>query len=344
MNISAFDYSLPAALIAQYPLPNRSASRLLLLQKETHQLQHKLFADLPSILNKNDLLIFNNTRVIPARLFGKKDSGGKVEILIERVLAEQKILAHVRTSKALKPGAKIFLDKNIVLEFLARQGDLFELKFLEQKPILEILSEIGHMPLPPYIDRADETFDQERYQTVYAKEHGAVAAPTAGLHFDENLLQQLKNKKIEFGFVTLHVGAGTFKPVRVENITEHKMHAEYLTVSEEVCEQIVACKKRGGRVVAVGTTVVRAIETAAQSGELKPYQGETSIFIYPGYSFKVIDVLITNFHLPKSTLLMLVCAFAGYDFMMAAYHEAVKEKYRFFSYGDAMVIMAPPDA
>lgn len=339
MNISEFNYHLPPDLIAQFPLPHRSASRLLVLQKNTGHIQHKLFTDLSLLLNENDLLIFNNTKVIPARLFGVKTSGGKVEILVEKILSEQRILAQVKTSKTLKPGAKIILANNFELEFIARQDDLFELRVLSERPVLEILNVIGHIPLPPYIERADEKFDEERYQTVYATQEGAVAAPTAGLHFDENLLQQLKDKKIEFGFVTLHVGAGTFQPVRVENIAEHKMHAEYLEVSQEVCEKIKACKKRGGRVVAVGTTVVRALETAAQVGELKPYQGETSIFIYPGYSFKIIDTLITNFHLPKSTLLMLVCAFAGYDFMLTAYREAVKEKYRFFSYGDAMVIL-----
>lgn len=340
MKLKDFHYDLPPELIANYPTAERTASRLLCLDGTTGELTHSQFTDVINLMEPGDLLVMNNTRVIPARLFGHKESGGKIEILVERLLDEHRVLAHVRASKTPKANLKIILQNEIVVTVIAKQNDLYELAFSSEKSVLEILQTIGHMPLPPYIQRSDELSDQERYQTVYAKHPGAVAAPTAGLHFDEQLLQQLKDKGVEFAFVTLHVGAGTFQPVRVENITEHVMHAEYIEVSAEVCEKVKQAKKNGKRVIAVGTTSVRCLETAAQSGEIKPYSGDTKIFIYPGFKFHCVDALITNFHLPESTLLMLICAFAGYDNVMKTYREAVTKKYRFFSYGDAMWVFA----
>lgn len=324
-----FDYVLPDALIAKYPLEKRSASRLLVVDRANNSISHQKFSDLLNYLSPQDLVVFNNTKVIPARLFGNKESGGKVEFLIERVLTNDTALAHIRTSKALKTGGKIHLDSRYQVEIMSRQANLFELKFSDS--VHKILTAIGEMPLPPYMERKPEKSDLDRYQTVYAKEEGAVAAPTAGLHFDEQMLVKIHNK-IE---VTLHVGAGTFQPVRVENINEHVMHSEWMDLPVSVCDAV----NKAERVMAVGTTSVRCLETAAREGEIKPYQGETDIFIYPGYEFKVIDKLLTNFHLPKSTLMMLVCAFGGYDLMMRAYEEAVREKYRFYSYGDAMLIV-----
>jgi S-adenosylmethionine:tRNA ribosyltransferase-isomerase len=345
MKTSDFDFNLPPELIAQYPCAKRSASRLLCLDKETGRLSNRKFIDLPDLLSPNDLLIFNDTRVIPARLYGKKSTGGKVEILIERILDEHRVLAHMRFSKTPRIGMKIFLldsrfrgNDDYKLEVLKINGELFELYFHHSDSVINILQKIGHIPLPPYITRKDEKIDQERYQTIFARHDGAIAAPTAGLHFDEELMRKINAKKINTAFVTLHVGAGTFQPVRVENITEHKMHAEYIEVPPQVCEQIKAAKKNGGRVIAVGTTCVRSLETASKNGAIAPYTGETDIFIYPGFKFNCIDALITNFHLPKSTLLMLVCAFAGFDNTMRAYQEAVKARYRFFSYGDAMFV------
>jgi len=335
-SLTDFHYDLPNELIARYPLNPRTASRLLCLDKKNGQVQHRHFSDLASLLSPGDLLVFNNTRVIPARLFGHKDSGGKVEIMLERPLDEHRALAHVRASKAPKPGAKIKLDKDVMVEIVQRHDSLFEICFLDPRPLLEILQEIGHIPLPPYMNRADELLDQERYQTVYAQQPGAVAAPTAGLHFDEALLAQLDKLGIAKAFVTLHVGSGTFLPVRVQNIAEHVMHSEYAEVSAEVCQKIQTTKAQGKKVIAVGTTSVRCLETAARAGTLQPFIGDTNIFIYPGYQFQVIDAMITNFHLPESTLLMLICAFAGYDNTLAAYKTAVAEQYRFFSYGDAM--------
>jgi S-adenosylmethionine:tRNA ribosyltransferase-isomerase len=339
MNITEFDYELPASLVAQYPCAERSSSRLLHLDKKTGEIIHRQFVDLVALLNPNDLLVINDTRVIPARLFGRKASGGKVEILIERVLDDKKCLAHVRASKAPKIGGKLILGQNAELVVVAREDDLFELEVISEDNLWQILEQYGHIPLPPYIERSDENFDQERYQTVYGKHKGAVAAPTAGLHFDEILLQQIKDKGIKSVAVTLHVGAGTFQPVRVENIKQHKMHGEYMTVSPEVCDAVNFTKANSGRVFAVGTTSVRALETAASSGEIKPYSGMTNIFIYPGYHFNCVDGLITNFHLPKSTLLMLVAAFAGYENVMHAYQVAIADKYRFYSYGDAMLLI-----
>lgn len=342
MRVADFNFELPDNLIARYPLQNRTASRLLVLDGSSGQIEHKHFADLLSYLNAGDLMVFNNTKVIAARLFGQKETGGKVEVLVERLLDTYKVLAHVKASKAPKEDTLIIFNEQIQATMLARHGSLFELIF--NQPVLEVLEQIGHVPLPPYIDRNDELADKQRYQTVYAKNEGAVAAPTAGLHFDEVLLAAIKEKGIDTAFVTLHVGAGTFQPVRVETIENHHMHKEWLEVSAEVVEAINTCKARGGRVIAVGTTSVRSLETAALEGELKPFTGDTDIFLYPGKPFHVVDALVTNFHLPESTLLMLVSAFAGYENIMNAYKVAVAEQYRFFSYGDAMFITRNPKA
>ncbi|MCQ3831041.1 tRNA preQ1(34) S-adenosylmethionine ribosyltransferase-isomerase QueA [Microbulbifer elongatus] len=332
-----FYFDLPESLIAKAPTAERRGSRLLYLDGETGALAHRQFADILELIKPGDLLVFNDTRVIPARLFGRKASGGKLELLIERVLDERRALAHIRSSKSPKPGSEILLEDGTSLEMTARHDALFELVF-PAEGVLPVLDRQGHMPLPPYIDRADTDADKERYQTVYSRHAGAVAAPTAGLHFDDEMIQSLRDKGVETAFVTLHVGAGTFQPVRVDDINTHKMHSEILDVSQEVCDAVAACRARGGKVVAVGTTSVRALESAAAGGNLKPTQGETDIFIYPGYEFRVVDRLITNFHLPESTLLMLVSAFAGYRHAMAAYTQAVEHRYRFFSYGDAMLI------
>lgn len=293
--------------------------------------------------------MFNNTRVIPARMFGRKVSGGKIEVLVERVLDDHRVLAHVRASKAPKPGAELLLgdDESIAATMVARHDTLFELRFNDERDVFTILNAAGHMPLPPYIARPDEDADRELYQTVYSEKPGAVAAPTAGLHFDEPLLAALRAKGVEMAFVTLHVGAGTFQPVRVETIEDHVMHAEYAEVPQEVVDAVLACKARGKRVVAVGTTSVRSLESAAAASKealIAPFFGDTSIFIYPGYHYQVIDALVTNFHLPESTLIMLVSAFAGYKNTMNAYQQAVAEQYRFFSYGDAMFISRNPQA
>jgi S-adenosylmethionine:tRNA ribosyltransferase-isomerase len=349
MKRSDFTYDLPEELIAQEPLPQRSASRLLQLDGATGKVTHRQFTDLPDLLDAGDLLVFNDTRVLPARLFGIKDSGGRVEILIERMTGEATALVHIRASKSPKPGTRISMaadarapadDAQLTVE--GREGGLYRVR--ADEALGPTLARIGHMPLPPYIERADSAADRERYQTVYAAREGAVAAPTAGLHFDEALLARLDSLGIERGFVTLHVGAGTFQPVRVDDIREHAMHAEYLEVSEALCDQVEATRQRGGRVVAVGTTAVRSLETAAADGTLKPYIGDTQLFIYPGYRFHCVDALITNFHLPESTLLMLISAFAGRDEVLAAYREAVAERYRFFSYGDAMFVTPKPGA
>jgi len=343
MLVSDFTFDLPDELIARYPMPERTSSRLLMLDGDTGETRQGHFRDVLSLIQPGDLLVFNNTRVIPARMFGQKASGGKLEILVERILDDHHVLAHVRASKAPKPGTKILLDHDYSAEMVARHDALFELVFSGEETVLEILEKIGHMPLPPYIDRPDENSDKERYQTVYNEKPGAVAAPTAGLHFDESLLDAIKQKGVDLAFVTLHVGAGTFQPVRVEKIEDHHMHSEYAEVPVEVIQKINATRARGGRVIAVGTTSVRSLETAAQNSlkqnqPLSPFFGDTSIFIYPGYQYQVVDALITNFHLPGSTLIMLVSAFAGYDHVMKAYKEAVDSKYRFFSYGDAMFI------
>ena len=350
MQVSDFHFDLPDELIARYPQPERTASRLLQLDGNTGELVDGSFTDVLSQVQPGDLVVFNNTRVIPARMFGRKESGGKLEVLVERMLDEKSILAHVRCSKSPKPGSTIIVGENneYAAEMVARHDALFELKFKSDKTVLEILEEIGHMPLPPYIDRPDEDADKERYQTVYNQKPGAVAAPTAGLHFDDVLLEQIKAKGAEFAYVTLHVGAGTFQPVKVENINDHHMHAEYVEVPQEVVEAINATKARGGRIIAIGTTSVRSLESAAQDAlkngtELKPFFGDTEIFIFPGYEYQLVDCLITNFHLPESTLIMLVSAFAGYDKTMNAYKHAVENHYRFFSYGDSMFIKKKTD-
>ncbi|QBQ55330.1 tRNA preQ1(34) S-adenosylmethionine ribosyltransferase-isomerase QueA [Nitrosococcus wardiae] len=338
MQLSDFSYDLPERLIAQYPPERRGESRLLFLDGACGALGDRWFAELPTLLSEGDLLVFNDTKVIPARLLGVKDSGGKVEVLIERLLDQHRALAHVRASKPPRPGRRLVLEQSVEVEVGERVADLFELRFQDPRPLLQLLEAVGRMPLPPYIHRETKPIDRERYQTVYAARPGAVAAPTAGLHFNRPLLEQLQAQGVGLGYVTLHVGAGTFQPVRVENITEHRMHAEYVEVPEQVCVQVRETQRQGGRVVAVGTTTVRALESAAVGGTLAPYQGETEIFIFPGYRFHTVDALITNFHLPETTLLMLVCAFAGRDQVLAAYRHAVKEGYRFFSYGDAMLV------
>ncbi len=345
MKTADFDFHLPDELIAQYPLQQRTASRLLHLCGD--KLHDRQFTDLPGLLSPNDLLVFNNTKVIPARLHGTKETGGKVEVLVERVIDEQHVLAHVRASKSPKAGAQLILEDKIEAIMLGREGDLFKLSFKALKneaklSVLDLLEQHGHMPLPPYIERADEQDDQQRYQTVYAQHAGAVAAPTAGLHFDQAMLDQLAASGVESAFVTLHVGAGTFQPVRVENIEDHHMHAEYIDVDAAVVEQIKQTKEKGGRVIAVGTTAVRSLESAAMHGELAEFHGDSQIFIYPGCKFRVVDAMITNFHLPQSTLLMLVSAFSGHQTMMNAYRHAVEQKYRFFSYGDAMLLEKAP--
>ncbi|WP_111977908.1 tRNA preQ1(34) S-adenosylmethionine ribosyltransferase-isomerase QueA [Algibacillus agarilyticus] len=345
MRVSDFHFDLPDDLIARYPTPNRTDSKLLTLDGTSGQINHKQFTDMLDLVNENDLLVFNNTKVIPARLLGQKVTGGKIEVLIERVLDDQHILAHVRANKALKPGNEVILENAINAEMVDRQGDLFRLKVTNDEPIFDLLERYGHMPLPPYIDRPDEGSDKERYQTVYGTEKGAVAAPTAGLHFDETLLKKLNDKGVKTAFVTLHVGAGTFQSVRVDDITEHNMHSEFAIVSQDVVDAIKQTKAQGGRVIAVGTTSVRSLESAAQAAQssnadalIDTFQQDTQIFIYPGYEFKVIDAMFTNFHLPESTLIMLVSAFAGKTNILKAYNEAIAHQYRFFSYGDSMFL------
>ncbi|MFL1404966.1 tRNA preQ1(34) S-adenosylmethionine ribosyltransferase-isomerase QueA [Marinobacter sp. M1N3S26] len=338
MNVSDFHFDLPDELIARYPMAERSASRMLSLDGVSGAVAHRQFRELPELLEPDDLLVFNDTRVIPARLFGTKETGGKLEVLVERVVADDTVLAHVRASKALKPGQAVLLEDGSQLVMLDREEALFRLKTANGGPILELLERAGHMPLPPYVDRPDEGADRERYQTVYAREAGAVAAPTAGLHFDQPVFDRLAERGVETAFVTLHVGAGTFQPVRVDRVEDHVMHSEVATVPEATVDAIRRTRARGGRVIAVGTTSVRSLESASRGGVVRPMRGETDIFITPGYRFQTVDAMITNFHLPESTLIMLVSAFAGYHNTMAAYREAVAERYRFFSYGDAMFI------
>lgn len=330
-----FAFELPPELIAQAPLPERAASRLLCLGSDGRCADAQ-FRDLPGRLGAGDLLVLNDTRVIPARLWGYKDSGGRVEVLLERVLDARRILVQLRASKAPRDGARLHLEGAIEAQVLGREQAFYILELNGPGDALTLLERHGHVPLPPYITRPDNALDRDRYQTVYASQPGAVAAPTAGLHFDVELLDQLQNQGVELAYVTLHVGAGTFQPVRSESLAEHTMHAEHVCVSARTCEQITATRARGGRVVAVGTTVVRSLESAAQQGGIQPYSGETRLFITPGYRFQIVDALITNFHLPESTLLMLVCAFAGYEPVMRAYRHAIEQRYRFFSYGDAM--------
>lgn len=339
MKTSDFDYKLPESLIAKYPLPNRTDSRLLVVNRATGKIDDAKFTQFVDFLNENDLVIFNNTKVIPARLYGNKESGGKVEALIERILTNNTALAHLKSSKSPAVGTEIHFSDALNACVVDRKDGLFILKFAEELPLIDLLEKHGEIPLPPYLQRHAETLDKSRYQTVFAKHQGAVAAPTAALHFDEKILEKIAKKGIQSAFVTLHVGAGTFQPVRTESLKDHQMHAEYLEVSAQICEKIKRCKANGGRVIAIGTTVVRCLETASQNGEIAPYQGDTQLFIYPGYQFRCVDVLLTNFHLPKSTLLMLICAFANHDLIMQAYQHAVDKEYRFFSYGDAMLVL-----
>ncbi|MEQ1513955.1 MAG: tRNA preQ1(34) S-adenosylmethionine ribosyltransferase-isomerase QueA [Lysobacteraceae bacterium] len=338
MKKSDFHFDLPADLIAQAPLPERSASRLLVAPSAPAPFEDRVMRDLPDLLQPGDLLIFNDTRVIPARLFGQKATGGRVEILIERLLPDNEARAQVGASKSPRPGSRIALDASGEAEVLGRDGEFYHLRFHVDEGLESWLLHAGRLPLPPYIRREPGQDDLERYQTVFAKEIGAVAAPTAGLHFDAALLDALRVRGIEFGHVTLHVGAGTFQPMRADDLRDHRMHSEWLNVGAGLVAQVRHARERGGRVIAVGTTVVRALESAMRDGELQPFAGETQIFIFPGYRIRSVDAMVTNFHLPESTLLMLVSAFAGKDRVFEAYAHAVRERYRFFSYGDAMLL------
>ena len=341
MRLADFDFDLPDELIAQYPAAERTASRLLQLEGAT--LTDRQFTDLPDLVRPGDLLVFNNTRVMAARLYGRKATGGRVEVLIERLLGPDHALAHIRASKPPGTGSTLVIG-DATLRVVRRQGNLFELTLDKGGDFAGLMSTCGHVPLPPYIQRQGASLDQTRYQTVYASRLGAVAAPTAGLHFDQALLEQLRAQGVCTTEVTLHVGAGTFQPVRVERIDEHQMHAEWLDVSATVCEQVATTRAHGGRVIAVGTTSVRSLEAAAVRGQLQPYTGDTRLFIRPGFRFRVVDQLLTNFHLPRSTLLMLVSAFAGCSEIQRAYAHAVQQRYRFFSYGDAMLLTCHPEA
>jgi len=336
LSLADFDYALPPELIAQSPLPERTASRLLIV--DDSRLEDSRFADLPDLLRAGDLLVFNDTRVFHARLHGAKDSGGRVEVLIERPVGRHEALAQVRASHAPKPGSRLFLEDVLDVEVVARDGEFFLLRFPNTDDLVDLLEKHGKLPLPPYIRRQAEEGDEARYQTVYARERGSVAAPTAGLHFDPALLEALRAKGVELAWLTLHVGAGTFQPVRTENLAHHRMHRERYVIPAETVDALTAARAHGGRIVAVGTTSLRALEGAAQEGDILAGPGETELFILPGFRFRMADALITNFHLPKSTLLMLVAAFGGTENMRRAYAHAVSERYRFFSYGDAMFI------
>jgi S-adenosylmethionine:tRNA ribosyltransferase-isomerase len=338
---SDFTYELPEELIAQQPLAERSASRLLTLDGSTGALADRHMRELPQLAAPGDLLIFNDTKVIPARLFALKESGGKVELLLERPLESRMALVHARASKSLRPDM-VLQGRGGDIRIVEKRGDLWVVELPEAA--LPFFERYGQMPLPPYIRREPETADSTRYQSVFARKHGAVAAPTASLHFDEALLAALIERDVKTAFVTLHVGAGTFQPVRTDAVGAHVMHAEFVEVSEATCAAVAAARARGGRIIAVGTTVVRALESAAGAGTLTPYVGDSSLFIVPGFRFRVVDAMVTNFHLPESTLLMLVSAFAGRDAVLAAYRHAVAGQYRFFSYGDAMFITPAPGA
>ncbi|MGH8211609.1 MAG: tRNA preQ1(34) S-adenosylmethionine ribosyltransferase-isomerase QueA, partial [Rhodanobacteraceae bacterium] len=338
MKKSDFHYDLPPELIAQAPLRERSSSRLLVLDVAARARQDRMFRELPQLLRAGDLLVFNDTRVLPARLFARKESGGAVEILLERITGSRSASAQLGVSRKPRAGSHLLLDDGTRVRVLGREGPFFELQFECAEPVEKLLARIGRMPLPPYIARKTEASDAERYQTVYARAPGAVAAPTAGLHFDQPLLDALRARGVDSGYITLHVGAGTFQPVRSERVEDHVMHREWLNVGAELVEKSRVARARGGRVIAVGTTVVRALEAARDGGELKPFAGETRIFIVPGYRIESVDALITNFHLPESTLLMLVSALAGRELILSAYRHAVEQHYRFFSYGDAMLI------
>lgn len=342
MKKSDFAYHLPPELIAQAPLPERSASRLLLVPPAPAALEDRQVRDLDQLLQPGDLLVFNDTRVIPARLFGAKATGGRVEILIERLLGAQDVRAQLGVSKSPKAGSVIDLDAGGQAEVLGRDGEFYLLRLHVPGALQDWLEQAGRLPLPPYITRDVDNADKQRYQTVFAREAGAVAAPTAGLHFDQTLLDRLSARGVQFGHVTLHVGAGTFQPVRVEDLSEHRMHSERVRVSAELVEKVRATRAAGGRVIGVGTTVVRALESATSDGVLAAYEGETRIFITPGYTITSVDALLTNFHLPESTLLMMISAFAGRRRVFAAYAHAIAQRYRFFSYGDAMLLFPGP--
>lgn len=341
MNLSVFDFVLPPELIAQQPLPERSASRLLYVDPNHSQptFTDSRFSHLIDYLQAGDLLVFNNSRVIPARLYAHKPSGGKIEILIERRLDDTRALCHIRSNKPLKLGQVLILADQSSATITARHANLFDVAFAQDTPLLTRLQSIGHMPLPPYIKRADQVDDQHRYQTIYAEWPGSVAAPTAGLHFDQDLLTALQNKGIQQAFVTLHIGAGTFSPVRTDDIRQHTMHSEVAIIDQQTCQLIEATKARGHRVIAVGTTSLRVLESAYLSGQLRPMQQDTDIFIYPGFTFRCVDALVTNFHLPQSTLFMLICAFCGTELIQRAYQHAIDQRYRFFSYGDACLLV-----
>ncbi len=338
MQLDDFYFDLPDHQIAQFPLEDRSGGKLMLLAGGVLQAEHRMIVDLPGLLTEHDLLVLNDTRVYPARLYGRKKTGGKVELLVERITGETNALCLCRSSKSPKAGTEIIFDDGKTAMVTGRQGDLFSVEFSLAGPLIDYLEVQGELPLPPYITRAPGREDQHRYQTVFARETGAVAAPTAGLHFDDELLSQCRSRCAGTAFITLHVGAGTFQPVRSDDLASHKMHAERLQVGADLCERVVKTKSNGGRVIAVGTTVVRALESAANSGALLPFEGETRLFLKPGDPFHVVDAMITNFHLPRSTLLMLVCAFAGTERVLDAYRQAVSADYRFFSYGDAMML------
>ncbi len=337
-SLSDFDFELPQELIAQTPLAERSASRLLHVTPD--KMIDRAFADIVDLINPGDLMVFNDTRVLKARFFGIKETGGKVEVLVERVIDSRHVHAQIRASKSPVPGMKIRLADAFDVIVGERAGEFYELEFPDD--VFELIEAHGCLPLPPYIDHAADAYDETRYQTVYAKTPGAVAAPTAGLHFDQALLDLLNAKGVQFAYVTLHVGAGTFQPVRNENLAEHNMHSEWYTISQETVDAVRATQAAGHNIVAVGTTSMRALESASQSGSLQAGSADTRLFITPGYTFKTVTRLITNFHLPKSTLLMLVSAFAGYDAIRAAYQHAISQRYRFFSYGDAMFLTRMP--
>lgn len=337
MKTDDFDYILPEELIASYPLDSRDESRLLKLDKETGDIKDYIFRDFIDFITPNDLLIFNDSKVMLARLYGKKITGAKLEFLIEKIKTPKVFVAHIKSNRSPALGSQIYIEDTLA-KVLNKNDGMYLLEIIDDKDIYTLMLEFGHIPLPPYMKRDDEEFDNERYQTIYAKDLGSVAAPTAGLHFSTKLMQKIKNKGIDTAYITLHVGSGTFKPVQVDDVNSHKMHAEVISISKQVCDKIYQTKKRGGRVIAIGTTSVRSLETAAIDGEIKPYQGETDIFLYPGKKFNVVDAMITNFHLPKSTLIMLVSAFTNKENIMKAYNHAIKNNYRFFSYGDAMFI------
>jgi len=342
MNVSDFFYELPDELIAQFPPANRADSRLLKVM-QGRSFEESRFASIVDEFRDGDLLVLNDTKVIPARVYAKKDTGGKLEILLERITGEHSFLAQIRSSKSPKIGQTIIADQDdaTYIKVIGRQDQFFELEVKQDGSLFDWFERVGHMPLPPYIERADEGSDQDRYQTVFAQQQGAVAAPTAGLHYDEDLLDLIRQKGVKIETITLHVGAGTYQPVRVDDVNDHQMHSEYVEVSQRVCAEIIKTKRDGGRVIAVGTTVVRSLETAAKESKsdlIQRFSGDTEIFIYPGFEFKIVDLLQTNFHLSESTLLMLVSAFAGYEKIMSAYQYAIDERFRFFSYGDAMLL------